>query len=170
MTNCRSFPDIGPRGGSLNTPDERCSSDALVMFGCQVRWGSFFRPSPFWPLDDFFWFLFLLILGSMAPNYSRRPLMRSSKAPPNQKIRGKFYPTPLNLASEPDKCNARRGYLGTSGPRHHCTRRSMPLPLTPTPQSSQRRARLVASSSSTCLIAILLRRKIPHVHNFPEIV
>ena len=40
--------------------------------------------------------------------------MRSSKAPPNQKIRGKFYPTPPNLASELDKCNARWGYLGTS--------------------------------------------------------
>ena len=40
--------------------------------------------------------------------------MRSSKAPPNQKNRGQVLPTPPNLASEPDKCNARRGYLGTS--------------------------------------------------------
>jgi hypothetical protein len=36
--------------------------------------GPFFWPSPFWPLDDFFWFIFLLNLGSTAPNYSRRPL------------------------------------------------------------------------------------------------
>jgi len=55
--------------------------------------GPFFWPSPFWPLDDFFWF-FLLNLGSTAPNYSRRPLMRSSKAPPNQKNRGQFLPQP----------------------------------------------------------------------------
>ena len=39
---------------ALKTPYERCGSDALVGFGCQVRWGSFFWPSPFWPLDDFF--------------------------------------------------------------------------------------------------------------------
>ena len=52
--------------------------------------GPFFWPSPFWPLDGFF----LLNLGSMAPNYSTRPLMRSSKAPPNQKNRGQFLPQP----------------------------------------------------------------------------
>ena len=40
--------------------------------------------------------------------------MRSSKAPPNQKNRGKFYSPPPNLASEPHKCNARWGFLGTS--------------------------------------------------------
>ena len=40
--------------------------------------------------------------------------MRSSKAPPNQKNRGQVYPTPPNLASEPNKCNTRWGYLGTS--------------------------------------------------------
>ena len=98
---------------SLNTPNERCASDALDMFGCQVRWGSFFWPSPFWPLGDFFWF-FLLNLGSTVPNHSRRPLMRSSKAPPNQKNRGEFYPNPPNLALEHPKRNPRRGYLGTS--------------------------------------------------------
>ena len=79
--------------GSLNTPDEHCGSDALVRVGCQVRWGSFSWPSPFWPLDDFFWF-FLLNLGSTDPNYSRRSLMRSSKAPPNQKNRGQVLPHP----------------------------------------------------------------------------
>ena len=43
--------------------------------------------------------------------------MRSSKAPPNQKNRGQVLPTPPNLASEPHKCNARRGFLGTSAPK-----------------------------------------------------
>ena len=43
--------------------------------------------------------------------------MRSSKAPPNQKNRGKFYPTPPNLASQHPNRNARRGYLGTSVPQ-----------------------------------------------------
>ena len=37
--------------------------------------------------------------------------MRSSKAPPNQKIGGKFYPTPPNLASEHPNRNARRGRI-----------------------------------------------------------
>ena len=78
---------------SLNTPDERCASDALVRFKCQVRWGSFFWPSPFWPVNDFFWF-FWLNLGSTSPNYSRRPFMRSSKAPPIQKNRGQVLPHP----------------------------------------------------------------------------
>ena len=66
--------------------------------------GPFFWPSPFWPLDDFFYF-FLLNLGSTAPNYPRRPLMRSRKAPPNKKNRGLFCPNPpeptRTTASEP---------------------------------------------------------------------
>ena len=48
--------------------------------------------------------------------------MRSTKAPPNQKNRGQVLPhrdpTPLNLASKLDKCNAHRGFLGTSGQKH----------------------------------------------------
>ena len=77
------------RGGSLNTPDEHC----IVRFGCQVWWGSIFGPPHFGSLGIFFGF-FLLNLGSMVPNYSRRPPMRSSKAPPNQKTRGQVLPTP----------------------------------------------------------------------------
>jgi hypothetical protein len=79
--------------------------------------GPFFWSSPFWPLDDFFWF-FLLNLGSTAPNYSRRPLMRSSKAPPNQKNRGAIFtpthPNPPELASEPAPCYACRGEIERS--------------------------------------------------------
>src|ERR1700738_313107 len=78
---------------SLNTPDEHCASDALVRFGCQVRWVHFSGPPHFGPLMTFFGF-FLLNLGSTAPNYPRRPLMRSNKAPPNQKNRGHFLPHP----------------------------------------------------------------------------
>ena len=44
----------------------------------------FYGPPHFGPLGTFFGF-FLLNLGSTAPNYSKRPPMRSSKAPPNQK-------------------------------------------------------------------------------------
>ena len=48
--------------------------------------------APWW----FFIFIFLLNLGSTAPNYPRRPLMRSRKAPPNKKIGGIFAPTHPN--------------------------------------------------------------------------
>ena len=77
---------IGVSRGFLNTPNKCCGLDAGSV-------GSFFWPSPFWSLGDFFWF-FLLNLGSTAPNYPRRPPMRSSKAPPNQKNRGQVLPTP----------------------------------------------------------------------------
>ena len=78
-----------PQGWLYSSP----TSVTRSRFGCQLRWVHFFWPSPFWPLDDFCWF-FLLNLGSTAPNYSRKPLMRSSKAPPNQKNRGQFLPQP----------------------------------------------------------------------------
>ena len=73
--------------GSLNTPNERCSSDAgsvgfiFLALPILVPWGLFLI---------FFW----LNLGFTAPNYPGRPLMRSSKAPPNQKNRGQILPTP----------------------------------------------------------------------------
>ena len=63
----------------------------------------FSGPPHFGPLMDFF----LLNLGSTAPDYSRRPLTRSSKAPPNQKNRGQVLPHP----SEPAPCYARRGRI-----------------------------------------------------------
>ena len=68
---------------------------ALHLSGldAKVRWGSFSGPPHFGPLETFFGF-FLLNLGSTAPNYSRRPLMRSSKAPPNQMNRGQVLPHP----------------------------------------------------------------------------
>ena len=91
--------------GSLKTPDQSCTDR-------QVWWVHFSGPPHFGPFATFFGF-FLLNLGSTAPNYPRRPPMRSSKAPPNQKNRGQVLPTPPNLASEPDKCNARWGFLGT---------------------------------------------------------
>ena len=59
----------------LNTPIERGSE---AMFGGV----HFFGPPRFGPLGIFFGF-FLLNLGPAAPNYSRKPPMRSSKAPPN---------------------------------------------------------------------------------------
>ena len=84
---------------------------ALHLSGSDARFGGvhFSGPPHFDPLG-FFW-VFLLYLGSTAPNYSRRPPTRSSKAPPNHKIKGKFYPTPPNLTSA---TSARQGYLGTS--------------------------------------------------------
>ena len=67
---------------------------ALHLSGLDTRVGGVhFWPSPFWPLGDFFWF-FWLNLGSTSPNYSRRPPMRSSKAPPNQENRGQLLPHP----------------------------------------------------------------------------
>ena len=60
----------------------------------QVRMpGSVYGPPHFGPLMTFFGF-FLLNLGSTAPDYSRRLLMRSSKAPSNQKNRGQVLPQP----------------------------------------------------------------------------
>ena len=58
-----------------------------------VRWGHFSGPLHFGPLATFFGFFFANA-GSTAPNYPRRPLMRSSKAPPNQKNRGQVLPHP----------------------------------------------------------------------------
>jgi hypothetical protein len=74
-------------GASLNTPIERGSDAPLsgVHFSGPPRFG---------PLGIFFGFFFLLNLGFAAPNYSRKPPMKSSKAPPKQKNRGRFYPTP----------------------------------------------------------------------------
>ena len=62
----------GPLWVGLNTPIER---------GSEARFGGvhFSSPPHFGPLGIFFW----LNLGHVAPNYSRKPLMRSSKAPPN---------------------------------------------------------------------------------------
>ena len=77
-----------------NTLNSGAEFDAAPgRFGCQLRWVHFSGPPRFGPLMTFFGF-FLLNLGSTAPNYSRRPLMRSSKAPPNQKNRGQFLPQP----------------------------------------------------------------------------
>ena len=75
----------------------RCGSGEVRM---PAPVGPFFWPSPFWPLDDF-WFFFLLNLGSTAPNYPRRPRMRSSKTPPNQKNRGQFLPQPTRTHRRP---------------------------------------------------------------------
>ena len=58
------------------------------MFG-----GFIFAGPPHFGHLIFFWF-FLLNLGSTAPHYFRRPFMRSSKAPPNQKNRGQVLPQP----------------------------------------------------------------------------
>ena len=76
----------GFAGGSLNTPIER---------GSEARFGGvhFSGPPRFGPLGIFFDF-FWLNLGFAAPNYSRKPPMRSSKAPPKKKNKGRFYPTP----------------------------------------------------------------------------
>jgi hypothetical protein len=63
--------------GSLNIPIER---------GLDARLGGvhFSGPPHFGPFGIFLVF-FGLNLGSAAPNYSRKPPMRSSKAPPKQK-------------------------------------------------------------------------------------
>ena len=61
--------------GSLKTPDQSCTDR-------QVRWVHFSGPPHFGPFATFL--VFLLNLGSTAPNYPRRPPMRSNKAPPNQ--------------------------------------------------------------------------------------
>ena len=98
-------------------------SRRALRFGCRFGGVHFSGPPHFGPLETFFGF-FLLNLGSTAPNYPRRPPMRSSKAPPNQKNRGQVLPTPPNLASTPDKCNACQGYLGTSILDHHPTFRA----------------------------------------------
>jgi hypothetical protein len=68
----------------------RCGSGEVRM---PVPMGPFFWPSPFWPLDDFFWFFFFSKFGFTAPNYSRRPLMRS-RPHPIKKIGGNFCPNP----------------------------------------------------------------------------
>ena len=87
---CRCYVHAGgTMGVSLFFPYE-CNTEQVRM---PASVGPFLWPFPFWPLDEFFWF-FLLNLGSTAPYYSRRPLMRSSKAPPNQKNRGQFLPQP----------------------------------------------------------------------------
>ena len=64
-----------------------------LRFGCRFGGVHFSGPPHFGPLGTFFGF-FLLNLGSTAPNYPRRPPMRSSKAPPNQKNREQVLPTP----------------------------------------------------------------------------
>ena len=69
----------------LNTPDERCMCQVLMPGSV----GFIFLILPILASWRFFWF-FLLNLDSTAPNYLRRPLMRSSKAPPNQKNKGLF--------------------------------------------------------------------------------
>jgi hypothetical protein len=84
-----------------------------AWLGCQAWWGSFFLPSPFWA-RGFFLVFFLLNLGSAAPNYSTKPLLRSSKAPPKQKNRGRFYPT---LTTPSRTWPPSHGFLDTS-PSH----------------------------------------------------
>ena len=71
---------------ALKTPIER---------GSDARFGGvhFSRPPHFGPLGTYFG-VFLLNLGFTAPSYSRKPSMRSSKAPLNQKNKGRFYLTP----------------------------------------------------------------------------
>jgi hypothetical protein len=90
--NC-AFPSFReaclPCGWLYSSP----TSVTRSRFGCQLRWVHFSGPPRFGPMMIFFGF-FLLNLGSTAPNYSRRPLMRSSKAPPNQKNRGQLLPEP----------------------------------------------------------------------------
>ena len=73
----------------------------------------FYGPPRFGPLGIFFGF-FLLNLGHAAPNYSRKPPMRSSKAPPKQKKWGKFYPTLANPSRTWPPSHARWGYLDIS--------------------------------------------------------
>ena len=73
-----------PLGGGLSKYPHRAWLGGVHFSG----------PPRFGPLGIFFLFFFWLNLGSAAPNYSRKPTMRSSKAPPKQKNRGKFYPTP----------------------------------------------------------------------------
>ena len=83
--------------GSLNTPDECCDSDADSV-------GFIFLTLPILAPRELFLVFFLLSLSSTAPNYPRRPHIRSSKAHPIEKIWGKFYPPLPNLASAPS-CN-----------------------------------------------------------------
>ncbi len=78
--------DEGSGWVSLFLPIER-GSDARLG-GVQ-----FCGPPRFGPLGTFFGFFFLN-LGHVAPNYPRKPPMRSSKGPSNLKIGGRFYPTP----------------------------------------------------------------------------
>ena len=64
-----------------------------LRFGC--RFGGFiFLALLILAPCGFFLVFCLLNLGSTSPNYPRRPPMRSSKAPPNQKNRGQVLPTP----------------------------------------------------------------------------
>ena len=73
---------------SLNTPDEHCTCQTRIpsSVGFIILALPILAP---WELFVVFW----LTLGSMAPNYSRKPLMRSSKAHSIKK-KGMFNPIP----------------------------------------------------------------------------
>ena len=96
------MPGIPPK--CLNTPDERCA--------CQARrlrsegWGRTY-PLFFWlggALLDLIGGL-LEQFGAVEPKFSKKKTKKSPKWGGPEKW------TPPNMASEPDKCNARRGYL-----------------------------------------------------------
>jgi hypothetical protein len=92
----------------------RCGSGDVRM---PAPVGPFFWPLPVLAPWWLFW-VFLLNLGSTTPNYPRRPLMRSSKAPPNQKNRGQFLPQPTRThrSWHPNLPGSRIGAASNSAP------------------------------------------------------
>jgi hypothetical protein len=99
----------GTEGASLNT---------LIERGSDARLGGvhFSGPPRFGPLE--FFLVFFAKFGFCGPNYFRKPPMRSSKAPPKQKNRGRVYPTPATPSRTWPPSHARWGFLGTSGLKH----------------------------------------------------
>ena len=58
--NCLDLQTLGSQPGGSKYPHR-------AWLGCQVRWGSFFWPSRFCPLGNFYWF-FLVKFGAYVPN------------------------------------------------------------------------------------------------------
>ena len=77
--------------GSLNTADGRCTCHARMPGSV----GFVFLALPVLVPWRLFLGFFIAKFGSVIPNYSRKPPMRSSKAPLNQRNRGQVLPHPL---------------------------------------------------------------------------
>ena len=94
--NVSSFTDVGnltsqPCWRHRQTGLTKFPRRVLHVSGSDARFGwCHFLTLPILAPWRLFWGFFLLNLDSTAPNYPRRPPMRSSKAPPNKKNRGLF--------------------------------------------------------------------------------
>jgi hypothetical protein len=93
----------------------RCGSGEVRM---SAPVGPFFWPLPVLAPWWLFLVFFLLNLDSTTPNYPRKPLMRSSKAPTNQKNRGQFLPEPTRThrSWHPNLPGSRIGAASNSAP------------------------------------------------------